>query len=200
MMRHRMFFALLMLAAAVIPVASGGGNPIVEEERIWRSEAMQEGKVEGRGWIGPLFYNITGASLGPISVETSSLHRYDQGQFFGPTTIEILGTAQNNAHDLVGNENYANGVMYLRVLVRYEDEEGKLKIAADLNQQHNPGDHEFRVTALIPDDVKMIERRSTVMIEISHYAAWNFASETRVVAQMQYAKSAEPTEPVLPDP
>lgn len=201
-MRSSLILGLMVvLAALVIPAASDKGNDLtVEEERLWGSAAMQEGKVEGRGWIGPLFYNIAGASLGPISVETYSLHRYDQGRFYGPTTIEIFGTAQNNAHDLVGSENYSNGIMYLRVLVRYEDDEGNLKVAADFNQQHEPGTHEYRVTAIIPDDVKMVEGRSTVMIEISHYAAWNYASGTRVVAQMQYAKPAEPTPPVLPDP
>ncbi len=200
-MRKKLIFCFVAMVALGIPAASDGGDDmIVEEERLGGAGAMQEGRVEGGGWIGPLFYNIKGASLGPISVETDSLHRYDRGQFFGPTTIEIEGTAQNNAHDLVGNENYANGIMYLRVLVRYEDVDGSLKAAADFNQEHEPGTHEFRVTAEIPYDVKMVEGRSTVMIEISHYAAWNYASGTRVVAQMQYEKPAGPTPPVLPDP
>jgi len=71
--------------------------------------AQQERTVEGRGWIGPLTYNFSGVTLGPLHQESYNLHDYRQGKFNAPTVIEIWGTAHNNAHDLVGSVNYADG-------------------------------------------------------------------------------------------
>jgi hypothetical protein len=169
------------------------------EETAETSETVEYytmGTVEGRGWIGPLHYNVRGLPLGPIAVENDNLHRYDTGKYFGPGTFQIWGEAYNNAHDLADSREYSFGVMTLRILIRYEDKAGNIKTLVDssVEDEHGqlvaprfgPGSMEFNYTVSIPDDVKQTPRRSSVMIEISHRATWGSGGNT-LAANLQFS-------------
>ncbi len=159
-------------------------------------ELISQGTVEGRGWIGPLHYNVSGVTLGEIAVESENLHRYDRGSFFGPGIIEIWGEAHNNAHDLESSAEYSHGAMNLWVLVRYEDTAGNLHVIADSREpdehgqkimpRYGPGIYTFSFTAVVPDDVRQTKGRSSVMIEIRHMAAWG-TGESTMAANLQFA-------------
>ncbi len=156
----------------------------------------QTGVVEGRGWIGPLTYHVRGVELGPLSVEQENLHRYDTGRFYGPSVMEVWGTVENMAYDLRDSQEYSYGVMTFWLLIRYEDTAGDLKILYDsretdshgqkLETRYGPGELEYSVTVTIPNDVKQVPGRSTVIIEISNTPTWT-SGGNRMAAQMSLA-------------
>lgn len=164
------------------------------------------GTVPGSGWIGPLSYNVTGAHLGAVSVETNTLHRYDNGKFSGPTIIEIRGTATNNAHELADSIEYSYGEMGFYGWIKYEDVNGSIITAADTRDPETlemtafgPGVYEYRITAIIPETVKQVEGRSTVMIQIESIASWSTSTRRTFAANLQFINYSGLEDVAVPD-
>jgi hypothetical protein len=144
--------------------------------------AQLEGTVEGRGWVGPLTYNVSGATLGPRAVDQHNLHRYDNGEFSAAgTTIEVWGVAHNVATELAGSANYSNGDMGFRGYIRYVDSRGYAHMAADTGTiRYSPGTkQEYRLTAVIPAGAR------SVAINVNNGAYWSTASYTLFAASLR---------------
>lgn len=164
---------------------------LVAVSLVWLSSsamAQQEGTVgKERTYAGPILtYNVSGATVGPIAINETQLHRYDKGQFKPGTTINVSGTGRNTATEK-GAKVYADGttssdtIISASIIYHHTTSSGtgKEERIDSGNIRVGPGATKtYSISASIPANAHRVR------IEVSNRASWSSGTYSRFVATL----------------